>query len=64
MFYLSFSQPTSLKLRSISSEEVTQQGDPLDSLLFYVTIQPLLHILCSELVVAYIDNVVIGWHIL
>ena len=52
-----------IRLRSISSEEDTQQGDPLGPLLFYITIQSLLHMLRSELVVGYIDDITIGGHI-
>ena len=61
----SCSQPTKLRYgsRSISSEEGTQQGDPLGPLLFCITIQPLLHILRSEFVVGYIDDITIGGHI-
>ena len=64
--HLSYSQPTKLRYwsRSISSEEgCTQQGDPLGSLLFCITIQPLLHMLRSELVVGYIDDITIEGHI-
>ena len=62
--HLSHSQPTKLKYgsRSISSEEGTQQGDPLSPLLFCIIIQPLLHMLRSELV-SNIDNIIIGGHI-
>ena len=60
--HLSYSQPTKLRYgsRSISSEEGTQQGDPLGPLLFCITLQPLLHMLRSELVVGYIDYITIG----
>ena len=63
--HLSNSQPTKLRYRSrsISSEEGTQQGDPLGPLLFCIIIQPLLHMLRSELVVGYIDDITIGGHI-
>ena len=63
--HLSYSQPTKLRYgsRSISAEEGTQQGDPLGSLLFCSTIQPLLHMLRSELVAGYIDDIRIGGHI-
>ena len=63
--HLSYSQPTKLKYgsRSISSEEGTQQGDPLGPLLFCITIQPLLDKLRRELVVGNIDNIAIGVHI-
>ena len=63
--HLSYSQPTKLRYgsRSISSEEGTQQGDPLGPLLFCITIQPLLLMLRSELVVGYIDDITIGGHI-
>ena len=63
--HLSDSQPTKLRYgsRSISSEEDTQQGDPLGPLLFCITIQPLLLMLRSELVVGYIDDITIGGHI-
>ena len=63
--HLSNSQPTKLRYgsRSISSEEGTQQGEPLGLLLFCITIQPLLHMLRSELVVGYIDDITIGGHI-
>ena len=45
--HLSYSQPSKLRYgsRSVSSEEDTQQGDPLGLLLFCITIQPLLDIL-------------------
>ena len=63
--HLSYSQPTKLRYgsRSISLEEGTQQGDPLGPLLFCITIQPLLFMLRSELVVGYIDDITIGGHI-
>ena len=63
--HLSYSQPTKLRYgsRSISSEEGTQQGDPLGPILFCITIQLLLHMLRSELVVGYIDDITIGGHI-
>ena len=63
--HLSYSQATKLIYgsRSIASEEGTQQGDPLGPLLFCITIQPLLHMLRSELVVGYIDDITIGGHI-
>ena len=63
--HLSYSQPTKLRYgsRSISSEEGTQRGDPLGPLLFCSTIQPLLLMLRSELVVGYIDDNTIGGHI-
>ena len=63
--HLSYSPSTRLRygLKSISSEEGTQQGDPLGPLLFCITIQPLLHMLRSELVVSYIDDISIGGHI-
>ena len=63
--HLSYSQPTKLRYgsRSILSEEGTQQGDPLGPLLFCITILLLLHMLRSELVVGYIDDITIGGHI-
>ena len=63
--HMSYSQPTKLRYgsRSISSEEGTQQGDPLGPLLFCITIQPLLHMLRSELVEGYIDDIIIGGYI-
>ena len=45
------------------SEEGTQQSDPFDPQLFYITELPLLHMLRSELVVSYIDDITIGGHI-
>ena len=63
--HLSYSQPSLLRYGSklISSEEGSQQGDPLGPLLFCITIQPLLRMLCSKLVVGYIDDITIGGHI-
>ena len=63
--HLSYSQPTKFRYgsRSISSEEGTQQGDPLGPLLFCITIQPLVHMLRNELVVGYIDDIINGGHI-
>ena len=63
--YLSNSQPTKHRYgsRSISSEEGTQQGDPLGPLLFCITMQPLLLMLRRELVIGYIDDITIGGHI-
>ena len=63
--HLSYSQPTKLRYgsRLILLEEGTQQGDPLGPQLFCITIQPLLHMLRSELVVGYIEDITIGGHI-
>ena len=63
--HLSYSHPTKFRFgsRSISSEEGTQLGDPLGPLLFCITKQPLLHMLRSELVLGYIDDITIGRHI-
>ena len=63
--HLSYSQPTKLRYesKSISSEKGTQQGDPLGLQLFCITTQPLLHMLHSELVVGYIDDITIRKHI-
>ena len=63
--HLSYSQSTKFRYgsRSISSKEGTQQGDPLGPILFCIAIQPLLHMLRSELVVSYIEDITIGGHI-
>ena len=44
----------------LSSEEGAQQGDPLGPWLFCLAIQDLLDSLCSEFVIAYLDEIVIG----
>ena len=62
---LSYGQPIKLRYgsRSISSEESTQRGNPLGPLLFCITIQLFSHMLRSDLVVGYIDDITIGGHI-
>jgi Reverse transcriptase (RNA-dependent DNA polymerase) len=60
--YLSYAQPSVLRYGcwSISSEEGSQQGDPLGPLLFCLALHPLLQSLRSELAIAYIDDITIG----
>jgi hypothetical protein len=60
--HLTYSQPSKLKFGShvILSEEGAQQGDPLGTLLFRITLQPLLLELKSSLCIAYIDDVTVG----
>ena len=61
--HLSYSLPTKLRYgsKSISSKEGTHQGDPHGPLLFCITMQPLLLMLRSELVVGYIDRRYHNW---
>jgi Reverse transcriptase (RNA-dependent DNA polymerase) len=44
----------------ICSPEGVQQGDPQGPLLFYVTVQPLLRSLSSQMIVAFMDDVTLG----
>ena len=54
-------QPSIMFLNhEITSSTGAQQGDPLSSLLFSLTIQPILERLSSELNVGYLDDVTIG----
>jgi len=46
--------------KSISSEEGTQQGDPLGALLFCLAIQPLLVSLKSKMIFGYLDDITLG----
>jgi len=57
-----YANTTSLQFResTVWSAEGAQQSDPLSPLLFCMTIQPLLQSLSSELVAAYMDNVMLG----
>ena len=47
---------------TILSEEGPQQGDPLRSLEFCLTIQPLLMSLSSELKIGFLDDITISGH--
>jgi len=49
-----------LRLHTISSEEGPQQGDPLGTLLFCNTIQPLLTPLACDLKLGFLDDVTLG----
>ena len=44
----------------ISSATGMQQGDPLDSLLFSISIHPILERLRSELILGYLDDLTVG----
>ena len=46
--------------KEIRSATGMQQGDPLGSLLFCITIQPILERLCSELIIGYLDDITLG----
>jgi len=58
----SYESPTSLAFGQyiLSSEEEVQQGDPLGPLLFSMALQGSLSLPNCELVVAYLDEVVMG----
>ena len=57
-----YSIHTSLKFHDteILSATGVQQGDPLGSLLFCLTIQPILDRLNSDLIIGYLDDVTLG----
>ena len=59
---MSYEQPSILRYSSwsISSQEGTQQGDPLGYLLFCLVLQPILSSLTSELRIGYIDDITVG----
>ena len=59
---LSYEQPSILRYSScsISSQEGTQQVDPLECLLLCLVLQPILSSLTSELRIGYIDDITVG----
>ena len=46
--------------KEIRSATGMQQEDPLGSLLFCITIQPILERLCSKLIIGYLDDMTLG----
>jgi hypothetical protein len=60
--YLAYGQTSYLKYgnRTIPSQEGIQHGDPLSSLIFCLTIHPLLRALSSDFIVGYMDDITIG----
>ena len=62
LVHASYSSGSILKFGThiIMSEEGLQQGDPLGSLLFCLTIHPLLMSFKSELRIGFLDDVTLG----
>src|SRR5262245_60286874 len=60
--HLSYSESCNLKFGQyqISSDEGIQQGDPLGSMAFCQTIQPILRSLGSEFIAGFMDYITLG----